>query len=100
MNMTSEPGVTFLREAAKKKKKFNGPAIKAFTPPPLGLVAIRNFFPYIDKKFVFPSGRDQPPSPLVAGPLKNNFFCGFPYRLRRVDIVIDVTHVGKDGRGY
>ena len=29
----------------KKSSFFSGPAAKAFTLPPLGLVAIRNFFP-------------------------------------------------------
>ena len=39
--------MTFLlqvREAAKKSYFLSGPATKAFTPPPLGLVAIGFFF--------------------------------------------------------
>ena len=45
-----------LGKPQKKPYFFSGPATKAFTPPtpPLGLVAIRNFFPYIKKKFFFP----------------------------------------------
>ena len=31
-----------------------GPATKAFSPIPLGLVAIGTFFPYIKKKLFFP----------------------------------------------
>ena len=70
---------TSLRETAKKKKKkksfFSGPATKALHPPPLGLVAIRNFFPYIKKSSSFLSGRAlTPPLFLVAGPLKKITF--------------------------
>ena len=45
----------------KKSSFFSGQgkkflmATKAFTPPPLGLVAIRNFFPCIKKKVLFDS---------------------------------------------
>ena len=55
------------RKGSRKKSNFfSGPATKAFTPPPLGLVAIRNFFPYIKKSSFFLSGRALTP-PRLSG---------------------------------
>ena len=52
-----------LREAAKKKSSTNGQAIKALPPPP------------------FEPGLYPSPTLLMARPLLEDFFCGFPKQL-------------------
>ena len=43
-----------------------------------GVIIVKNFWE-LQKKFLFLSGRALTPPPLlVAGQLKNNFFCGSP----------------------
>ena len=61
-----------LREAAKKRSFFSGPETKALTPPPRAYWPQKNFH-----NFFFRASKN-PPSLLVAGPLKKTVFCGFP----------------------
>ena len=48
-----------IREAAKKSSFLCGPATKAFSPPPLGLVALGTFFLTLKKSSFFPASLIQ-----------------------------------------
>ena len=73
-----------VRGAAKKSSFFSGPATKAFSPPPLGLMAIGTFF--LTKKVIFSSvAHPFSPSPPLSGPAtkKRTFFSASLSRITR-----------------
>ena len=60
-----------IREAAKKNLFLVARPLRPLAPPPLGLVAIGTFFPYIKKSSFFLSGTPVwPPPLLMAWPLR------------------------------
>ena len=70
----------------QKKIFFSGQATKALPLPPLPFeLSDHIFFSNLTKNLFSQWPGPYPPPLLVAGPLKNNFFCGFPYAEGNMD---------------
>ena len=73
-------GALIVLVGSRKKKILCGPATNAFSPPPLGLLAIGTFFLTL-KKVLFPlvAHPFSPPTLLAARPLRKELFLLLPY---------------------